>query len=172
MDEPSSSSRSIGMHIDHAIESFHSLNSTQLYTLIVGLIVLLTCYLLGSAPLPLPSSTTLDEPNVTRKVHLRKESDGPEPRWHYFRYVSFAVVGLFSASVLEFGLHARAYMRDSGRLLQFLVGWSICLCYFFAFFGVSFVYNTDLGLDDEDGEDHQESVQLQQQTKHESKGVE
>ncbi|GKY90582.1 hypothetical protein MPSEU_000031900 [Mayamaea pseudoterrestris] len=163
MDDPPSSHQSIGMHIDQAIDSFHSLSSTQLYTLIVGLIVLLTCYLLGSAPLLLPTGTSFENEHYAKRPHARKESDGPEPRWHIFRYVSLVMVALFSASVVEFGLHARAYMRDSGRLLQFLVGWSVCLCYFFGFFGVSFVYNSELGLEGDEDDQQQEAVQRKQE---------
>ena len=147
----------LGQHLDHAIESFHSLSSTQLYTLIVGLIVLVTYYLLGSAPLPLPLQTADDKKERRRKMTTsattRNSLGGPEPRWHYFQYVSLAVVALFLASGVEFGLHARAYMRDSGRLLQFLVGWSVCLLYFFGFFGVSFVYNSEY--QDEEQEEEQ-----------------
>lgn len=140
-------------HLDAGVDYVYSLSSTQLYTLIVSLLVLITYSLLGSAPLlPPPPSHTLESSGGSPQRKMRRDligEEGPEPRWHYFRYVSLLVVGLFGASVLEFGLHARAYMRDSGRLLQFLVLWSVCLCYFFGFFGVSFVYNSDLGMEQE-----------------------
>jgi len=44
-------------------------------------------------------------------------------------------------------LNASLYLNDSTSLLQFLSIWSIFLCYFFGFFGISFVNLDDLVVD-------------------------
>ena len=140
----------IGTRIDQALASLSelTLSSTQLYTLIVGLTVLVSVLLLGNAPQSLPETALYSATTATTAFknsnHNKLSSfQGPEPRWHLFRYFNYAVVALFSWSVLDFGWHVKTYMNDSSQLLQFLVGWSVCLCYFFGFFGVSFVYNSE-----------------------------
>ncbi len=46
-----------------------------------------------------------------------------------------------ACSVAEFSLNATAY--DSNVLCQFLMAWSLLLCYFFGFFGVMFVHDLE-----------------------------
>jgi hydroxymethylglutaryl-CoA reductase (NADPH) len=70
-----------------------------------------------------------------------KSASYPQPQWQYFHYFNCAIVGAFGWSVATFCWNATAFYADSTMLLQFMIGWCICLCYFFGFFGVSFVHD-------------------------------
>ena len=143
----------LGMRLDAAIKKIDSLSSTQLYILIVGITIVVSFLVLGSAQQPADvvphdgvttTSTTSTDRKITatRTSTIETTSKGPEPRWHIFRWVNFATVALFIWSVVDFTTNATIYLNDndSSTLLKFLVGWSILLCYFFGFFGVSFVH--------------------------------
>lgn len=132
--------RTIGQHIDAALAGIDSLSSTQLYALIVGATVVISFLLLGSASETAEIDYTLKK-NSPKKTLSKATSDAPEPRWHIFRYVNYTIVAAFLWSVAEFSLHAADYWSSSDALLAFLVGWSVFLCYFFGFFGVSFVHD-------------------------------
>jgi hypothetical protein len=118
-----------GMRLDAALESLAHLSSPQLYALIVGATMCVSLALLGS-PHPLPSlKASVDK--------VKRQPSGPQPKWHIFKWVNTAIVGCFAASVLEFTWHASEYWQD---MWKFCLGWSVFLCYFFGFFGVSFVH--------------------------------
>jgi hypothetical protein len=134
----------IGMRLDAAIAQLDNLSSTQLYGLIVGLIIMVSFMILGPAAempdgdpvslLPPPEPKMISNPS-----HVKSHR---EPRWHIFRWVNYATVLAFGWSVVEFGLHCSDYLQDSDAMLKFLLAWSILVCYFFAFFGISFVHDT------------------------------
>jgi hypothetical protein len=58
-------------------------------------------------------------------------SDEPQPKWHILRLTNYVATFGFLLSVLKFASNASTYLDDSTSLLQFLVIWSICMCYFF-----------------------------------------
>lgn len=129
---------SLGMRLDAAIQLVDSFSSTHLYVLIVGLTVIVSFLVLGTANIysevpEMHFSATKPKPNKT----------GPEPRWHIFGWFNFVTVALFVWSVADFAANAQAYLNysDSSILLKFLLGWSVLLCYFFSFFGISFVHD-------------------------------
>jgi hypothetical protein len=127
----------LGMRLDAAIQALDSISSTYLYVLIVGLTVFVSFLVLGSAnysEVPeMQFSNSRPKPNKT----------GPQPRWHIFGWVNFVTVALFVWSVGDFAINAQHYLNnsDSSILLKFLLGWSVLLCYFFGFFGISFVHD-------------------------------
>lgn len=139
------------MQVDALVQQMDNLSSTQLYGLIVGLTILVSFVLLGSSadiPVSLRDTTkeTSSSSSTPRKTTTVSSSSnrGPEPRWHIFTYVNYAIVACFVASVAEFGRNASAYLAaDDNVVLYFLVAWSVFLCYFFGFFGVSFVHDAD-----------------------------
>ena len=67
------------------------------------------------------------------------KSDEPQPKWHILKLLNIcAVVGLLT-SFFQFASNASTYLNDSSSLLKFLGLWSTFLCYFFGFFGISFI---------------------------------
>ena len=61
--------------------------------------------------------------------------------------MNYIIATGFTLSVLQFASNATTYLNDSTSLLQYLTIWSISLCYFFGFFGISFIDLDDLVAD-------------------------
>jgi hypothetical protein len=125
----------VGSHVDN-------LNSTQLYGLIVAATVGLCVVLLGTGN---PAELEQQQPKPKSKWNnnmTNLKTTGKQPRWHVFRWVNYLFVGAFLWSVATFLLNASQYLHhdSQGVLAQFLVGWSVFLCYFFGFFGISLVH--------------------------------
>jgi hypothetical protein len=153
------------MRLDALIATLDHLSSTQLYTLIVVATVGICLIVLGTGS---HEDDPVVQPSVSNPVKLVKASigssgatsgaaaaasnnatgtsststrtTGRQPRFWIFKYVNVAVSLLFLASILQFALNAPDYME---HLNTFLLGWSVLLCYFFGFFGVSLIH-TDL----------------------------
>lgn len=81
------------------------------------------------------------KPNVVheKKSRVVNHTDEPQPKWHILKITNYVATAVFFISVLQFASDATAYLNDSNALLSFLVIWSFLLCYFFGFFGISFV---------------------------------
>ena len=123
--------------VDEVLYLFDRISSTQLYTLIVTLTVLVSVILLGSSS----DIPTLPKPEIDIPRKKKKEDGVPEVRWQIFTYVNYAIVAAFMLSVMEFARNAsNYYYHHNHALFQFLFGWSVFLCYFFGFFGISFVH--------------------------------
>lgn len=130
---------SLGMRLDAAIAKVDKLSSTQMYGIIVSVIIVLSFLILGPAPdNSLQPILPEEEPRKVKVI----SSNGREPRWHIFRWVNYATVFAFCWSVIDFGMHYSDYLQDSDAMLKFLAAWSILVCYFFAFFGISFVHDS------------------------------
>ena len=124
------------MRLDSVLSKLESLNTTQVYyaLVVVAVTVIISFGVLGS-PSEMPEFQVHEFPK-------RKQGNRREPRWHIFRWVNYVVVAVFSWSVADFAVHWHEYLNSDTVLLQFLFGWSALLCYFFGFFGVSFVHDT------------------------------
>jgi len=96
----------------------------------------------------------------TQQQQSREETDEPEPRWHILRITNYVVATGFTLSVLQFASNASTYLNDSTSLLQFLMVWSLFLCYFFGFFGISFIELDDF-VDQQQPSQQQPSQQTQ-----------
>lgn len=133
---------SLRLQVANAFSSHVSVSSTQLYGVIVGLTVFVCWGILSMADQPeLPEIITA---KTGRTVAVkRRNSEGPEPRWHLFRWVNVIVVVAFACSVADFSINATAYWNDSNVLCKFLIGWSLLLCYFFGFFGIMFIHDLE-----------------------------
>jgi hypothetical protein len=131
----------IGMRLDAMISQVDNLSSTQLYGIIVAATVGLCVVLLGTG-----NHSNLDLHNqddlVKQPIKHVTPSMGRQPRWHIFKWVNYLAVAAFLWSVCTFCLNASQYLHheSQGVLVQFLVGWSVFLLYFFGFFGVSFIH--------------------------------
>jgi 4-amino-4-deoxy-L-arabinose transferase-like glycosyltransferase len=137
----------LGMRVDYCMSQVDNLSSTQLYALIVAATVGLCFVLLGSGlPNPKDDDVPFDhakQQQPKKKVSSKASSGLPQPRWHIFRWVNYGFIAAFLFSVCYFILHSSRYLHQDSHavLLQFLLGWSVFLCYFFGFFGISFVHD-------------------------------
>eukprot|EP00934_Nitzschia_sp_Nitz4_P003859 Nitzschia sp. Nitz4//scaffold111_size72815//67337//69346//NITZ4_005802-RA/size72815-snap-gene-0.104-mRNA-1//1//CDS//3329533216//3849//frame0 len=132
----SASGPTIGMQLDAMLDELNNLSTSKLYGLIVAATIGLCLVLLGTG-----SNAALDGSAAKNfSVSVNANSTGKQPRWHIFKLVNYVAIFLFVGSVAQFGLNASTYL-EQGNLASFVVGWSLFLCYFFGFFGVSFVYD-------------------------------
>mmetsp|Transcript_715 Transcript_715/g.1657 ORF Transcript_715/g.1657 Transcript_715/m.1657 type:complete len:632 (+) Transcript_715:278-2173(+) len=156
----------LGERLDALVDRIDSIPSTQLYIAAVVTSVVFSCMLLNSGgsngvvdPAKIPDNIGRP-PSVRRKRRDGSNpEDEPEPRWHILTILNYAAVTSFTSSVLYFATDASRFLADSSSLLKFITGWSVFLCYFFGFFGISFV--------DADGliarEEHEAAARQQQQ---------
>ncbi|CAJ1965581.1 unnamed protein product [Cylindrotheca closterium] len=117
------------------------LSSTQLYTAVVGATVTLCIVLLGPAAggnENLPSSML--GMSTAAVAASQKDALKQQPKWYLFKYINVGVFCMFVSSVAVFLWDASTYINNGDRMTQFLVGWSLFLCYFFGFFGVFFIH--------------------------------
>lgn len=131
----------IGMHLDALLESMDSLSSTQLY----GIIVLFT---VGISFLLLGSGGDVSD-GVVASLNQKKsppaiQQKGRQPKWFVLKWLNYAAIVGFVASVAKAAMHA--YLEDSFSLVQYLIGWSFFLLYFFGFFGISFIDAEELAM--------------------------
>jgi len=137
----------IGMRIDAVIASLESLPHTNpeiLYASLIGASLMFSFLVLnsGGSSMALPDGGDADSRNKPKKISNAKpvsSSDEPQPKWHILRLTNYVVTFGFLLSVLKFASNATTYLDDSTSLLQFLIIWSISMCYFFGFFGISFI---------------------------------
>lgn len=120
------------------IDAIDSMSPTQLYGIIVGLTVVACGF----------SMVLTEQPEINGSAFLqsqersvRSKKGGREPRWHIFRWVNGIVLIVFCSAAYYCMRHSESNM------LAALLGWSALLCYFFGFFGVSFVHDV---LEEED----------------------
>jgi len=138
----------IGMRLDELVSSIDSIPSTQLYTLVVIVSVVFSFALLNSGG---PAVEQRQQANAAEAAAARlsvkskrRNKGGPEPKWHILKICNYAAVSSFLVSVAFFASDASRHMNDSSSLFKFLFAWSVFLCYFFGFFGISFVDADDI----------------------------
>lgn len=137
----------IGMQLDAMIAKIDQLPSTQLYGLIVAATVGLCVVLLGTGNSSLEieqqrQQQQQNDANDLKKPKMVVIDGGKQPKWHLFKYINIIAVAAFLYSVFIFCSNASQYLHheSQGVLVQFLVGWSVFLMYFFGFFGVSLIH--------------------------------
>jgi hypothetical protein len=133
----------VGMKLDAFLSGLDSMPSTQLYGIIVAVTVVISFSLLGSGGVQEEVRIVAPTETVPRK---KLPLSGPQPKWFVLKWLNYVAVGAFLMSVAHFSWNAQTYLQDSGSLLRFLVGWSLFLCYFFGFFGISFVDTDELAM--------------------------
>jgi len=127
----------IGMRLDELISSIDTIPSTQLYMAVVVVSVIFSFLLLNSGGTSIEQEAPPSSPPSTALKKITRQ--GPEPKWHILKILNYAAVSSFLVSVGCFASDASRHMNDSSSLFKFLFGWSFFLCYFFGFFGISFV---------------------------------
>lgn len=130
----------IGTRLDQLIAEVETMPSTQLYAILFAASVAFSFFLLNcgnpvrnSAP---PSASIIGEKTIPVRPRSPNE---PQPKWFILKRLNYAMVIGFLLSIGMFASNATIYMDDSSKLIQFLIFWSVFLCYFFGFFGISFV---------------------------------
>ena len=149
------------MQIDAVIARIQSAPTTQLYATVIAVSLAFSFYLLNSGGGSVPMMNDANNSEVDDSLHkpskimkaggsktkgaspLDRTSTNneaePEPRWHILKITNYLAASGFILSVLQFASNASTYLNDSASLLQFLSVWSVFLCYFFGFFGISFI---------------------------------
>ena len=157
----------IGMRIDAVInaviaslESLPHSNPEMLYASVIGASLLFSFLVLnsGGSSMALPDggdADSLNKPKISKAKPLPLASDEPQPKWHILRLTNYIVTFGFLLSVLKFASNATTYLDDSTSLLQFVIIWSISMCYFFGFFGISFIEFDELENNDPQNHQHQ-----------------
>ncbi len=142
----SSPPQTIGRHIDAVIAKLDSLPSSYIYALAIAASLTFSFYLLnsggGSNSIPMNPHDDVDGERaikIPKQKKSQRSSDEPQPKWHILKLTNYVATSGFLLSILKFASNASMYLNDSTSLLQFLTLWSIFLCYFFGFFGISFI---------------------------------
>jgi hypothetical protein len=146
----------LGMRLDAVLSGIDQLPSSQLYGVIVAATVGLCVVLLGtgnSNALELQqrkqdmmnanaNASTSDVDELKKPTNNANVSGHKQPKWHIFKWINYLAVGAFLWSVYTFCSNASQYLHheSQGVLVQFLVGWSVFLLYFFGFFGISLIH--------------------------------
>jgi hypothetical protein len=168
-----SSAPTVGMLIDSVIAEVQNVTTTQLYATVIALSLAFAFFLINSGggnPAALISITEEDTSSAADSLKKKNmvvprpppqttrggTSSTPEPKWHILKIMNYIIATGFTLSVLQFASNATTYLNDSTSLLQYLTIWSISLCYFFGFFGISFIDLDDLVAD-------QQTTQMVQQ---------
>jgi hypothetical protein len=138
--------------IDAVIAQLQTVSTTQVYATVIAVSLAFAFFLLnsggGSSAFAIKteeSSDLLHKPKapMMRKHHHQQQeqptASAPEPKWHILKITNYVTATGFLLSVLQFASNASTYLNDSTSLLQFLSVWSVFLCYFFGFFGISFI---------------------------------
>jgi len=118
------------------------------------------------------SKTTSKSKHNLLKSNNNNNNNEPQPKWHILKMLNVIVVILFISSVFYSAYDVSGVLQDSHSLTRFLGIWSLSLCYFFGFFGISFLEIDDLYVDDgvgnvggnvSVGAEHAQQMQQQQQ---------
>jgi hypothetical protein len=156
--------------IDTVISQLQTVSTTQVYATVIAVSLAFAFFLLnsggGSSAFAIKeneSSDPLRKPMapMVRKQQQQRAASTPEPKWHILKITNYVAATGFLLSVLQFASNASTYLNDSTSLLQFLSVWSVFLCYFFGFFGISFVELDDFA--DQPLSSQQQQQQQQQQ---------
>ena len=164
--------QTVGQKIDSVIASLSTieLSTSQLYATTIILSLAFSFYLLNSGKGSSALTTINDNKDGSAVDSLLKpkkqqqSSSSPEPKWHILKITNYVAATGFLLSVLKFASNASTYLNDSSSLLQFLFVWSVFLCYFFGFFGISFLDLDDFAVDGQQQLVGQSMQQQQQAT--------
>ena len=156
MVETYTAAQTVGQKIDSVSASLSTIefSTSQLYATTIILSLTFSFYLLNSGKGSSALTTINDNKDTSpvnslhkpKKQQLQKSSS-PEPKWHILKITNYVAATGFLLSVLKFASNASTYLNDSSSLLQFLFVWSVFLCYFFGFFGISFLDLDDFAVD-------------------------
>jgi len=168
-------SATLGERLDALIDGIDSLPSTHLFGAIALFSVAFAVLLLNTGGAPQIRDSALPPHRLEQRDHSAStrtsarttaaarggSEERREPKWHILKHLNYAASVSFLASVLYFASDASRFLDDSASLLKFFAGWSVYLCYFLGFFGISFV--------DADGLEREEREEEEAQAAHAGK---
>lgn len=144
----------IGMRIDSIIAKFDSIPHT--YQAFVIICCVFAFWVLNSNPNPNSNATTAmtmikkqNKDNTTSTsttTTSKNKKNEPQPKWHILKILNIlSVIGLLF-SFGWFACNTSSYLNggDTHALMKIVGIWSAFLCYFFGFFGISFIDAEDL----------------------------
>lgn len=136
----------IGMRLDAFIEQLDSLSPTQLYGVTVISSIIFCFLLLNTGGFSYVDNHQPKYSQTTSKMESSSAINTPEPqpKWYILNILNVIAAVTFIVSVVTFMSDAATYLSDSVSIAKFLAGWSLFMCYFFGFFGISFVDTDDL----------------------------
>lgn len=78
---------------------------------------------------------------------MKSVHKGPQPKWFVFKALNYVVLAVFIGSVTFVAINYKKYWNEANAsrsdaanmFLPMMIVWSMCLAYFFGFFGISFV---------------------------------
>ena len=133
----------IGMRLDAFIARLDSLSPTQLYGVTVLSSIVFCFLLLNTGRLSHVDhqqfGSSIQTKTTSKAAPSSSKQDVPQPKWYILNALNVVAAVSFIVSVVTFLSDASTYMSDSFSIVKFLAGWSLFLCYFFGFFGISFV---------------------------------
>jgi len=159
-------SGTIGMKIDAVIASLSEIPVT--YQLFAGICIIFSYMVLNSSSDVNVNTSATDTSSYAKAAAAatnsvsKSDKEEPEPKWHILKILNIAAVIGFVTSVCYFAYDATTYINDSNSLMKFLILWSTFLCYFFGFFGISFVDSDELFLRDEQQQHQQQQLEKKQ----------
>ena len=158
--------------VDAVIAQLQTVSTTQVYATVIAVSLAFAFFLLnsggGSSALAIKTEESSDVLHKPKAPMMRQQQQQqqqpmasiPEPKWHILKITNYVTATGFLLSVLQFASNASTYLNDSTSLLQFLSVWSVFLCYFFGFFGISFIELDDFA-DQQLSSQHQQPAGFQ-----------
>ena len=144
----------LGMRLDAALESLDNLSSTQLYLLMVTIMVSFAFAVLGANPATGLPNAPPPPPEQLQKISSSKPVE--KPAWHgVVRFFNLTVIACFIISMVVFFLNGMDYSENIPVLYHFLLGWSAFLVYFFSFSGISLFYDNMQDMEEQEKQHHQ-----------------
>ena len=133
------------------MQDFISENST---TIVVSTVVFCLCSLC--------TAVMTRDGAATAKKSSKKPQGQPQPKWHVLQALNYVVLAVFVSSITYAVFNYRKLVADSqpmggamdhsissspltSMFFPLMVLWTVCLAYFFGFFGISFLDTEALG---------------------------
>lgn len=108
--------------------------------------------------------------SITKKMSDRVKStpsfsapmkQKPQPKWAVLHVLNFVVIFVFAGSITYVAMNYRNSIAQQNESVSpitniffpMMVLWSLCLAYFFGFFGISFVDKDNLGIEENEEEE-------------------
>lgn len=120
-------------------ETIGEADSRRLYVTLVGitLMVVTLLFVCDSAYSNRSKIISFPRPLTDLSGSKRSSMVSREPRWHVFKWVNIIATSLFFLSVVDFARNYSDYGTSESS--KHLMIWSVFLCYFFSFFGISLI---------------------------------
>jgi hypothetical protein len=141
----------VGQTLDALLSSWDELSTVQVYVVTVSIMIVASFIILSPPPTndsnaAAASAMQQQLEEAQSRVAAMAKSSRPaqqKPAWHgWVRLLNFVALATFLISLVAFFSDATHYSADKPILYRFLIGWSMYLCYFFSFSGVSLLYDS------------------------------